>query len=152
MNYEPGVDYELVLQIAKERGFLTPEQLVEIQQDEDVLCDIINQESKTVFTLAWDGGSMGNCGENTIEEWHGLYFFNSEVYGAGPFQTLEEVLDLPEFHFSGTPKPEISSNVVPLPRLLDIARDLVEENGDIVLVNESRYFLDSGRLVRTGRY
>lgn len=128
------IDYEAVLRHPKVRG-LSERTVETAREDESVLDDLITNHGTSVVTLGWDGGSAGNSGVNWITEWRGLYFFDSSDHDPeGPFDTLEEALSVEPFNLPGTPSPELSSTLLPLPRLFDIAKQVVID-GERVRIN-----------------
>ena len=143
-----GIDYEAVLKNKKIRATLGPEKIAEAMEDGDFLPNLISEESNTVLTLGWDGDFPGLSGANYATEWNGLYFFGSSDHDReGPFDSEQEVLDLDYFHSQGTPNPELSSDVLPLERLLEIGRDIVCDDGDQIDINTRLFVLSRGKLV-----
>jgi hypothetical protein len=111
--------------------------------------DALQEEAKNVLTLAW---SEGMCsGEHRIVEWNDMYFFlgDEDSGQEGPFKSLEDVLPLVARYWVGSYtktslRPELYSDAVPLERLLEIARDLVQSEGDEIDLNDKQFVL-SGR-------
>ena len=110
--------------------------------------DIVCNESKVVLTLAWDGNFPGNSGAIWVCRWKGLYFVSSSDYDPeGPFSSLEEALGLECFHIE-TSNPELTSTVLPLSKLQQLARPLLGENGDAIMINGTPFVFRGERLVR----
>lgn len=115
--------------------------------------DVLQEEAKHVLTLTWSGGGMCS-GEHRIVEWNEMYFFlgDEDSGEEGPFKSLEDVLRLVERYWPGSwtrtsLQPDLHSDAVPLERLLRIARDLVESEGDKVHINDKWFVLSAGELV-----
>jgi hypothetical protein len=114
--------------------------------------DILQEEANHVLTLAWSGGMCS--GEHRVVNWNEMYFFlgDEDCGEEGPFNSLEDVLPLVERYWVGSYtdtslRPELYSDVLPLERLLRIARGLVESEGDKVRINDKRFVLSGGELV-----
>lgn len=75
---------------------LSREELRHAHTDEDWLPNKIGGEMNTVLTVSLDESSMpGSCGVSWISEWRGLYFFtSSDVSPEGPFETLQEAMNV----------------------------------------------------------
>ena len=112
--------------------------------------DVLQEEAKEVLTLGWFGDGPANSGTHQVVEWSEMYFFLGDDghVDEGPFKSLDEVLALPEFHEPMVFRPELDSTVVPLERLLSIARDLVTSDGDEVRINKKRFVLSGGVLMQ----
>lgn len=118
--------------------------------------DVLQEEAKEVLTLGWSGDGPANSGTHRVVEWNEMYFFLGDDghVEEGPFKSLDDVLALPEFHEPMVFRPELDSTVVPLERLLKIARDLVASKGKEASINKKRFVLSGGKLVQkppTGR-
>src|SRR5439155_26986303 len=96
--------------------------------------DVLQEEAKEVLTLGWSGDGPANSGTHQVVEWNEMYFFLGDDghVEEGPFNSLDEVLALPELRGPMAFRPEIDSTVLPLERLLSIARDLITSHGDEV--------------------
>jgi hypothetical protein len=81
-----AIDYQAVLRSPRVRASLTPEELSEAQ-DEENLHEMICSGGVTVLSLSFDTGRVGTGGGvNWVEEWNGLFFFfSSELEPEGPF-------------------------------------------------------------------
>ncbi len=146
-----ATDYAAVFTRIERRGLLDAERIADLRRDEDLLPDLIADEAKLVLTLEWDGDFPGSSGANYLSEWNGLYFFSSSDYDdEGPFDTVKEALEeLEYFNLACTPKPELSSEILSLDRLLEIGRDLVNDEGDEVYINDTLFVLAHGQLVES---
>jgi hypothetical protein len=111
--------------------------------------DVLQEEAKEVLTLGWFGDGPANSGTHQVVEWNEMYFFLGDDghVEEGPFNSLDDVLALPELHWPMPFRPDLDSTVVPLERLLRIARDLVTSEGDEVQINKKRFVLSGGELV-----
>lgn len=106
----------------------------------DEIQERIEDEGKTVLTLGWDADRPGGSGAHNVIEWNGYYFFTStDMDSEGPFKSLEEVLKLDYFSTSGTPNPEIYSDVLPFERLEQIALLIDEVRNQIFVINDKSY-------------
>ncbi len=122
------------------------EQLARYVDDEDLLEEDFEGSRKPVLSLEWDGGVCGGGGL-WVTEWLGLFFMSSsDLDPEGPFETLDELLELDWFHVAAY-RPSLTSKSIPLSELLAIALDLVGEEGDGILINGARYVLKKGKLV-----
>jgi hypothetical protein len=112
--------------------------------------DLLQEEGKEVLTLGWSGDSPANSGTHQVVEWNDMYFFLGDDghVEVGPFNSLDEVLALPELHGPMAFRPELDSTVVPFERLLRIARDLIMSEGDEVWINNKRFVLSGGELAQ----
>ena len=112
--------------------------------------DVLQEEAKEVLTLGWSGDGPANSGTHQVVKWNEMYFFLGDDghVEEGPFKSLDEVLALPELRGPMAFRPELDSTVVPLERLLRIARDLVTSEGDEVWINKKRFVLSGGELVQ----
>jgi hypothetical protein len=133
------IDFDAVLNSEKAR-----DSLLEIWYND------LQEEGKQVLTLGWSGDGPANSGTHQVVEWSEMYFFLGDDghVEEGPFKSLDEVLALPEFHEPMVFRPELDSTVVPLGRLLGIARDLITSDGDEVWINKKRFVLSGGELVQ----
>jgi len=136
------IDFDAVCKSEKARDWL----------EEVWYNDALQEEAKTVVTLTWEGGMCS--GEHLIVEWNDMYFFRGdEACGEeGPFKSLEDVLPLLKRYWVGSYtdtslRPELYSQVVPLRRLLEIGRDLVQSEGEQIDINDKRFVLAGGELV-----
>jgi hypothetical protein len=114
--------------------------------------DALQEEATNVLTLAWSGGMCS--GEHRIVEWNDMYFFlgDEDCGEEGPFKSLEDVLPLVERYWIGSftvtsLRPELYSDILPLERLLEIARDLVQSEGGVIDINDKRFVLSGGEFV-----
>jgi hypothetical protein len=112
--------------------------------------DVLQEEAKEVLTLGWFGDGPANSGTHQVVEWNEMYFFLGDDghVEEGPCNSLDEVLALPELHRPMAFQPELDSSVVPLDRLVSIARDLITSEGDEVRINKKRFVLLGGELVQ----
>lgn len=123
-----------------------PELLARYAEDEMLLEEDFDRSQKPVLSLEWDGGLCGGGGM-WVTEWLGLFFMSSSDFDSeGPFETLEALLELDWFHVAAY-RPSLTSKSLPLSKLLAIARDLVDEEGDGILINGARYVLTNEKLV-----
>jgi hypothetical protein len=133
------IDFDAVLQSEKARSslFIT------------WYNDVLQEEAKEVLTLGWSGDGPANSGVHQVVVWNEMYFFLGDDghVEEGPFNSLDEVLALPEFHEPMVFRPELDSTVVPLERLLRIARDLVTSEGGQVKMNKKLFVLLGGEFV-----
>jgi hypothetical protein len=102
-----------------------------------------------VLCLGWDGNRPGGSGALYVGELEGVYLVSSSDYDdAGPFESLDEALELEYFQIR-TPNPELDASEIPLERLLEIARDVVDwEEGGEIRINEERYVVQGNDLVK----
>lgn len=140
-----AIDYQAVLRSPKVRAALTPEELSEAQ-DEENLHEMICSGGVSVLSLSFDTGRVGTGGGvNWVEEWNGLFFFfSSDLEPEGPFETLDEALAMDVFHWPNPYVSELHSNRVPFKRLIKIARAVVTENGESIVINNKEYVLSGG--------
>ncbi len=105
--------------------------------------------AKGILCLEWDGGFPGMAGATWISTFEGVYIVTSTDYSAqGPFESLEEALDCDCFGVT-TANPGISSDELPLEKLLKIAAGVVDwENEGEIWINSDKYFARNGELVR----
>ena len=109
--------------------------------------EFIQNEGKEVLSLGWDGGAPGMAGAMWVTEWHGLYFvFSSDIEEEGPFEFLDEALGCECFSVV-TAQPELSSKVLKLKQLKDVALGLMKE-GDTVWMNSKRFLRRGDKLVK----
>src|SRR5690349_21800452 len=103
--------------------------------------DFIQENAREVLTLAWEGEGPGHSGAHYIIEWNGYYFLSSsDIESEGPYESIDDVLELECFRIGGTPNPSLDSKVLPLPKLLRVARGLVA-SGETIEVNGERFEL-----------
>jgi hypothetical protein len=135
-----SVDYESILRNPKVRLALGKRQFAKAVEDEDYLPNLISEQEKTLLTLS------NEYGANFVTEWQGFYFAKSTEYEpAGPHKSLDEALGDERFWLE-IPQPEINSDVVPAPKLKEMAKALASE-GEPVFINGTRYVLREGSLV-----
>jgi len=105
------------------------------------------QEGETVLTLGWDGrDAPGHYGSVWIKRWRGAYFVTSSEWNpCGPFSTVEQALNEPCFTFEATPNPALTSEYIPMSKLIEIGRNLVSEGG-IIVINGNPFELFGGKL------
>ena len=108
------IDFQAVLNSEKAR-----DSLFEIWYND------LQEEGKQVLTLGWSGDGPANSGTHQVVEWNEMFFFLGDDghVEEGPFKSLDDVLALPEFHDAMPFRPELDSKVVPLERLLSVARN-----------------------------
>jgi hypothetical protein len=142
-----AIDYEALRETLWAQKKITEKKYAEYRDNEDALHEDLS-DAKTVFALGWDGNFPGNSGAIWVEEFKGLYFCTSTDFDSeGPFQSLDGALDCEFFHTS-TPNPSITSDKLPLKRLLSIGAGLVSEEGEEISINSDRYVLEGDELVR----
>jgi hypothetical protein len=143
-----AIDYQAVLRSPQVRSSLSPGQLAEALEDEDNLHEMISYEGESVLSLGFDTGSVGTgAGVNWIEEWNGLFFFfSSDLDCEGPFETLDEAVALEVFHWPNSYASELDSDRLPFKQLIKIARDVVIEDGQSILINGNEYVFSEGKL------
>src|SRR5205085_2054998 len=110
----------------------------------------LQEEAKQVLTLSWSGDGPANSGTHQVVGWNEMYFFLGDDghVEEGPFKSLDDVLALPELREPIVFRPELDSTVLPLERLLTIARHLVASEGDKALINKKEFVLSGGELVQ----
>jgi hypothetical protein len=141
-----AIDYTAVLKNERIRALLGKEKIADAQEDEGSLSYLVDEEGKNVLCLGWDGGGPGSAGAHYITEWNGLYFFfSSDLEEEGPFDRIEDALELECFHFP-TAEPELSSDVLPMERLLGLGRELVQDD-EPISINGENFVLNQGKLV-----
>jgi hypothetical protein len=118
--------------------------------------DVLQEQAKKILTFAWSGGMCS--GEHFVVEWNDMYFLlgDEDCGDEGPFKSLEDVLPLLERYWPGSYtdsslRPELYSDVVPLERLKEVARDLVQSEDDEIDINDKRFLLSRGELVEKPR-
>ena len=119
---------------------LRPEELQRAEEDEDWLPNAIGAEGGSVLTVGSDSSMPGGCGVMWINEWRGLYFFqSSDVDPEGPFATLEMALTV-DYFSTFTSNNEIWSEVLPLDQLLQIvSKRFSDDCGDTIRINDLTY-------------
>lgn len=127
---------------------LSAEELQRAEEDEDWLADTIGQEGRSVLTVGSDSSMPGGSGVIWINEWRGLYFFeSSDVDSEGPFANLEEALSV-DYFSNFTSNNEIWSKVIPLERLLEIVSGRFSDDcGDTIVINDLTYEMSVRGLV-----
>ena len=141
-----AVDYETLPRKLLDRGLISNEKYAEYLADEDDLSNDVLR-GKTVLSLGWDGHFPGNSGALWVREWKGFYFFSSsDIESEGPFESLDDVLDLEWFTVAAS-EPELDSKTLPLAKLLSIGKGFVAEEGDRIHINGTLYALKDGELV-----
>ena len=122
---------------------------IDVQRFAELVWPVISEEAITILGLSWDGDFPGNSGALWIQEWRGIFFITSSDYEAsGPYESLEEALE-DELFSIPSPHPELNSLQMPLARLLELARNQIAEEGDIIYINSEEYSLSAGQLVRS---
>ncbi len=121
--------------------------------DKEALLDWVEEsiqhEGKDILTLGWDGGQPGMAGCLWAQAWHGLYFvFSSDVNEEGPFESLDDALGCECFTVV-TAQPELSSKVVKVKRLKQIALGLVAD-GDSIAINGKLFRRRGDELEKAG--
>jgi len=93
--------------------------------------------SKTAISLGWNGDAPGMSGAIWVNVVNGVYLFKSSDYETlGPFESLNEVLDL-EYFDVPTPNPEISSDVLAASELYEIFSGIVNlDDSEIIGAEE----------------
>jgi len=121
----------------------------EMDEIYDAAYEAYRENLSQVLCLGWDGNHPGGSGALYVGELEGVYLVSSSDYDdAGPFESLDEALDLEYFQIR-TPNPELDASEIPLERLLEIARDVVEwEEGGEIRINEERYVVQGNDLVK----
>jgi len=141
-----AIDYETLLRKLLDRGLISNEKYTEYLSDEDARPNDV-RDGETVLSLGWDGHFPGNSGALWVEVWKGFYFFtSSDIESEGPFESLDDVLDLEWFSVAAS-EPELDSKTLPLDKLLSIGGGFVAEEGDGIYINGTRYVLTDEELV-----
>ena len=141
-----AIDYETLARKLLDRGLISNEKYADYLDDEDDLSDDV-LGGATVLSLGWDGHFPGNSGALWVREWKGFYFFSSsDIESEGPFESLDDVLDLEWFTVAAS-EPELDSKTLPLDKLLSIGKGFVAEEGDRIHINGTLYVLKDGELV-----
>lgn len=132
--------FDVLLKHPLIRAVLRPEELQRAEEDEDWLPNAIGEEGESVLTVVSDSSMPGGCGAMWINEWRGLYFFDSsDVDSEGPFASIDEVLGLEHFSIV-TSDNEIWSEVLPLEQLLQFAsKRFSDDCGDAIRINGRTY-------------
>jgi hypothetical protein len=112
--------------------------------------DVLQEEAREVLTLGWSGDGPANSGTHRVIEWNEMYFFLGDDghVEEGPFKSLDDMLALPERREPMVFRPELDSTVLPVERLLKIARHLVASEGDEAWINKKAFVLSGGELVQ----
>ena len=138
--------YETLMEHPTFRERVGPELLARYADDEMLLEEDFERSRKPLLGLEWDGGLCGGGGL-WVSEWLGLFFMSSSDFDSeGPFESLDELMELDWFHVV-VYRPSLTSTSIPLSELLSIARNLVGEEGDEILINRARYILKNEELV-----
>jgi hypothetical protein len=138
--------YETLMEHPTFRERVGPALLARYAKDEMLLEADFERSLKPVLGLEWDGGLCGGGGL-WVSEWLGLFFMSSSDFDSeGPFDSLDELMELDWFHVVAY-RPSLTSTSIPLPELLSIARNLVGEEEDEILINRARYILKNEELV-----
>ena len=129
----------------------TPVSEHEVDEIYDAAYEAYRENLSQVLCLGWDGNHPGGSGALYVGELEGVYLVSSSDYDdAGPFESLDEALELEYFQIR-TPNPELDASEIPLERLLEIARDVVDwEGGGEIRINEERYVVQGNDLVKVG--
>jgi hypothetical protein len=113
----------------------------------DAIQAIIEEEGREVLAVGWDSDAPGMSGAHWITRWKNLYFFHSsDLDDEGPFESLGDVLAMEEFS-TATSGAELTSEVLSLKLLKEIALSLVGD-GDTVFINGEGFVKRSGTLRR----
>ncbi|MFM7162784.1 MAG: hypothetical protein ACKO3P_20735 [Planctomycetaceae bacterium] len=126
---------------------LTPEEFLPLVS---TISSAFDNVAETVLAVGWDGGDFpGNSGGVWINAVEDVFVAaSSDMDDIGPFASLDEALNCDEV-LGSPPNPEISSDVLPLKELLDIAASLAGGSDDgTIYVNDTKYRLRRGRLVK----
>lgn len=110
---------------------------------------VFEKQAPLVLHLEWDTGSpMGGNGHSSIHELEGVFLFRSTDYPmAGPFESIDDALESCESFSTLTPRPVLTSSVLPIERLLEVAEELVDmEDGSSIWINDREYAVRSGQL------
>ena len=113
----------------------------------DLVWNEIQEEMETVLSVGWDGGYMsGSSGAVWFQRWRGIYVMtSSDMDPEGPFESLDEVLNH-EFICRPIANADIDSTCIPQAQLLELARQMVQDEGDTVEVNGQMFVLAEGAL------
>lgn len=122
------------------RAVLCPEELQRAEEDEDWLPNAIGEEGGSVLTVGSDSSMPGGCDVMWINEWRGLYFFeSSDVDSEGPFAKLEIALNV-DYFSTFTSNNEIWSKIIALDQLLKIvSKRFNDDCGDTIRINDLTY-------------
>lgn len=123
------------------RAKLSAEELELARDDEDWLPNRIQEQMTTVLTVSMDETEMpGSATASWISEWRGLYFFtSSDVSSEGPFEALEEAMDVDLFS-SLPPGISLDSDQVGEEQLVAYAASrFAGEEGETILINWNSY-------------
>ena len=141
----------LLAKLREEPGFVGSELESRIVDNEDELADLISEEAESVLSVAWSPDEWGHAGVQNVSLWRKYYFFeSSDVDEEGPFESLEQALEVEHLHVE-LPNPEISSEVVPLEQLKLIALEVLGQNGRKVVINDEVYQRKGNRLVKVSK-
>lgn len=122
-------------------------------ENEDCLYDVASNafsaSAKCILSLGWDGDAPGMSGASWLNCFEEVYVVESSDYApSGPFSSLEEALREECFR-NVTANPELDSEILPLTKLLAIAREIVDwENDGKIRINEEMYKVLGDELVR----
>ncbi len=86
--------------------------------------------------------------EPRVTDEHGKRFPGTVRHPEGPFESLDEALELECFHTVAS-SPELNSDVLPLKKLREIGANLLSEEGDEIYINGTRNVPKSGKLVKS---
>ena len=114
----------------------------------DAAFEAFRENLTAVLSLAWDGGFPGMSGAIWVSELAGVFAVTSTDYSPmGPFESLDEALACECLNIV-TPDPELDSAVLPMERLLNVARGVVDwENAGEIWINSERYTVQGNELV-----
>jgi hypothetical protein len=138
----------LLAKLREEPGFVGSELESRLVDNDDELADLISEEAESVLSVSWSPEEWGHAGVQNVSLWRNYYFFeSSDVDEEGPFDSLEQALEVEHFHVE-LPNPEISSEVVPLDKLKILALDVLGNNGTKVMINDEVYRRKGNRVVK----
>jgi len=97
--------------------------------------------AESILVLSWDGDGPSCSGASWIKGLDGVYMvYSSDYEPSGPYLALSDALDEDTFH-RVTSSPEIVSKTLPKAELLNIAEDLVDEDGGSVYINGEEFII-----------
>jgi len=133
--------------------FLNGETFTDQEYDEfyDAVHNTFREMAESVLTLGWDGDFPGASGAIWLIGLDGVYIITDDFGDHGPYDNLEKALDFEAFSCV-TANPELSSDVLPLDKLMEIAKNAVdwENEGDVRIMGE-RYLVKGEDLVRADK-